>query len=182
MPPFALKLSCSSILGLHLTSWRPCRCKEQKRKRLLGIWLYYYAKTERHFAFVLYNNMAVKSRECKPKIQCWGCVTICCNIVGGGRKRTTFISRWGWVTVAVWQVWQRLKLLQITCAKRRDYHNSLLSRPIHRHSQVPSHTASSYLRIGHYHNCALRLRISLKKEKRQMRRLPIHVVRRAYTV
>ena len=59
--------------------------------------------------------MAVKSRECKPKIQCWVCVTICCNIVGGGRKWTTFISKWGWVTVTVRHVWQRLGHLRITC-------------------------------------------------------------------
>ena len=35
---------------------------------LLGIWFYYYAKLERHFAIVLYTNMAVSSREWKPRI------------------------------------------------------------------------------------------------------------------
>ena len=37
-------------------------------KILLGIWFYYYATLERHFAFVLYTNMAVLSREWKPRI------------------------------------------------------------------------------------------------------------------
>jgi len=41
------------ILWLYLTSQRPSWWKEQWRKSLLGIWLYYYAKLEQHFAFVL---------------------------------------------------------------------------------------------------------------------------------
>ena len=31
-------------------------------KSLLGIWPYYYAKLERHFAIVLYTNMSAQSR------------------------------------------------------------------------------------------------------------------------
>ena len=38
------------------------------KKCLLGIWFYYYAKLERHFAIVLYTNLAVSSREWKPRI------------------------------------------------------------------------------------------------------------------
>ena len=37
-------------------------------KSLLGIRFYYYAKLERHFAIVLYTNIAVSSRERKPRI------------------------------------------------------------------------------------------------------------------
>ena len=37
-------------------------------KKGLGIWGYYYAKLERHFASVLYTNMPVSSREWKPRI------------------------------------------------------------------------------------------------------------------
>ena len=39
-------------------------------KGLLGIWFYYYAKLERHFAIVLYTNVAVSSREWKPRVAC----------------------------------------------------------------------------------------------------------------
>ena len=53
---------------LHLTSRRPCWSKEQKRKSLLGIWLYFYAKLVEPFSIVLYTNMAVSSREWKPRI------------------------------------------------------------------------------------------------------------------
>ena len=38
-------------------------------KSLLGVWSYYYPKLERHFAIVLYTNMAVSSREWKPRIE-----------------------------------------------------------------------------------------------------------------
>ena len=55
-------------LGFHLTSRRPCCCEEQSRKSLLGIWFYYYAKLERHFAILWYTNLAVSSREWKPRI------------------------------------------------------------------------------------------------------------------
>ena len=34
-------------------------------KNLSWIWFYYYAKRERHFAIMLYTNMAVSSREWK---------------------------------------------------------------------------------------------------------------------
>ena len=37
-------------------------------KSLLGIWFYYYEKLERHYAIVLHTNMAVSSREWKPRI------------------------------------------------------------------------------------------------------------------
>ena len=33
---------------------------------------YYYAKLERHFAIVLYTNMAASSRECNPRIDARG--------------------------------------------------------------------------------------------------------------
>ena len=42
--------------------------QNNSEKSLLGIWLYYYAKLERHFAIVLYTNMAASSRECNPRI------------------------------------------------------------------------------------------------------------------
>ena len=37
-------------------------------KCLLGVWLYYYAKLVGPFSVVLYTNMAVSSRGCKPRI------------------------------------------------------------------------------------------------------------------
>ena len=37
------------------------------QKSHLGIWFCYYAKLERHFAIVLYTNMAVSSCEWKPR-------------------------------------------------------------------------------------------------------------------
>ena len=37
-------------------------------KSLLGIWFYYYTKHERHFAIVMCTNIAVSSREWKPRI------------------------------------------------------------------------------------------------------------------
>ena len=43
--------------------------KNNSEKSLLGIWFYYYAKLERHFAIVLCTNMAVSSREGKPRIE-----------------------------------------------------------------------------------------------------------------
>ena len=51
-----------------MTSQWPCCCKEQQWKSLLGIWFYSYAKLERHFASVVYTNMAVLSRDWKPRI------------------------------------------------------------------------------------------------------------------
>ena len=42
--------------------------QNNSEKNLLGIWFYYYANFERHFAIVLYTNMAVSSREWKPSI------------------------------------------------------------------------------------------------------------------
>mgnify|MGYP006896103151 CR=1 FL=1 len=42
--------------------------QNNSEKSLLGIWFYYYAKLERHFAIVLYTNMAVSSSEWKPRI------------------------------------------------------------------------------------------------------------------
>ena len=49
---------------------RPCWCTDQQRKKsLLGIWVYYYAKLEWHFAIVWYTNMAVSSREWKRRIK-----------------------------------------------------------------------------------------------------------------
>ena len=42
--------------------------QNNSEKSLLGIWFYYYAKLERHFAIVLYTNKAVSSREWKPRI------------------------------------------------------------------------------------------------------------------
>ena len=43
--------------------------QDNSAKTLLGIWFYYYAKLERHFAIVLYTNMALSSREWKPRIK-----------------------------------------------------------------------------------------------------------------
>ena len=45
-------------------------------KKVLFIRFYYHAKLERHFAIVLYTNMAVSSREWKPRLaffpfNCW---------------------------------------------------------------------------------------------------------------
>ena len=37
-------------------------------RSLLGIWTYYKAKLERHFAIVLYTNISASSRECNPRI------------------------------------------------------------------------------------------------------------------
>ena len=45
--------------------------QNNSEKSLLGIWFYYYAKLERHFAIVLYTNKAVSSREWKPRITLW---------------------------------------------------------------------------------------------------------------
>ena len=56
-----------AIDGLHLTSRRPCWWKGQKRKSLLGIWLYYHARLELHFAPALTTNMATSSRGCNPR-------------------------------------------------------------------------------------------------------------------
>ena len=42
--------------------------QNNSEKNILGISFYYYAKLERHFATVLYTNMAVSSREWKPRI------------------------------------------------------------------------------------------------------------------
>jgi len=42
--------------------------QNNSEKSLLGLCLYYYAKLERRFAIVLYPNMAVSSREWKPRI------------------------------------------------------------------------------------------------------------------
>lgn len=39
-------------------------------KSLLVIWLYCYAKRERHFAIDLHTNMSASSRECNPRIAC----------------------------------------------------------------------------------------------------------------
>ena len=44
-------------------------CIKKSREKVLGIWLYYYAKLVRHFAIVLYTNMAVLSRKWKHPIQ-----------------------------------------------------------------------------------------------------------------
>ena len=38
------------------------------KKVFLGIWFYHHAKLERHFAIVLYTNMAVSSRKWKSRI------------------------------------------------------------------------------------------------------------------
>ena len=40
-------------------------------KKVLGIWFYYCAKLERHFAIVLYTNMSASSRECNQSIGVW---------------------------------------------------------------------------------------------------------------
>ena len=42
--------------------------QNNNEKNILGIRFYYYAKLERHFAIVLYTNMAVLSHEWKPRI------------------------------------------------------------------------------------------------------------------
>ena len=88
---------CQSVSSLSLQTpyreWRVLPCSEGKifRKQqqflvctwrhggyvgvqnngdrsLLGIWFYYYAKLERHFAIVLYTNMSASSRECNLRI------------------------------------------------------------------------------------------------------------------
>ena len=62
-------LAPPAILVFHVTSWRPCWCTGQKRKKnLLAIWFYYYAKFERYFPIALYANMAFSSPEWKPRI------------------------------------------------------------------------------------------------------------------
>ena len=43
------------------------RVQNNSEKSLLELLFYYYAKLERHFAIVLYNNMAVSSSEWKPR-------------------------------------------------------------------------------------------------------------------
>ena len=51
--------------------WRHCGhigVQNNSEKNLLGLWLYHYAKLERRFAIVFYTNMAVSSREWKPRI------------------------------------------------------------------------------------------------------------------
>ena len=42
--------------------------QNNSEKSILGIWFYYYAKLERHFAILLYTTMAVLSLEWKPRI------------------------------------------------------------------------------------------------------------------
>ena len=42
--------------------------QNSSEKNLLGTCFYYYATLERHFAIVLYTNMAVSSHEWKPRI------------------------------------------------------------------------------------------------------------------
>ena len=54
-------------------------------RSLLGIWFYYYAKRERHFAIVLCTNMSASSRECNPTISSYISLTVTCREV---TKRT----------------------------------------------------------------------------------------------
>ena len=55
---FTLLFSVSGLVGVL----------KNNAKSLLEIWFYYYSKRERHFAIILYTNIAVASREWKPRI------------------------------------------------------------------------------------------------------------------
>ena len=63
--------SFKSKLLFSVVRWRhggPVGVLKNNEKSLLEIWFYYYAKRERHFAIVLYTNIAVASRQWKPRI------------------------------------------------------------------------------------------------------------------
>ena len=60
---------CYSLFSV--LTWRHAShvgVQKNSEKSHLGVWLYYYGKLERHFAIVLHTNIAVSSREWKPRI------------------------------------------------------------------------------------------------------------------
>ena len=67
----SLKAFLQAPLQFSAFTWHHCShvgVQNYSKKILLGIWFYYYAKLERHFAIVLYTNMVVSSRKWKPRI------------------------------------------------------------------------------------------------------------------
>ena len=64
---------CKTGIFTKFSVFTWCHCghvgeQNNSEKSLLGIWFYYYAKLEWHFAIVLYTNMAVLLREWKQRI------------------------------------------------------------------------------------------------------------------
>jgi len=101
---------CSYVLqfesGLFsVFMWRHGRhvgVQNNSEKSLLGLWFCYHAKLERHFAIVLYTNMAISSCEWKPRIGC------------------AYASMWPgssywWLLFLWWASWISLISLKVGC-------------------------------------------------------------------